>query len=222
MIVPWRGGCPDRERAWRWVRHKYETEFPQWEIIESSTSCTDTEPWIKAHAVRDGLSRCDADTVVIADADVWTDGNGEAVASVESGAVRWAIPFRGVFRLSPEATLKLLAGRRWEDHGLAESAYLGVPGGGIVTMPRQLALEVPFDPRFVGWGGEDTAIGQALWTLAGPPRRVKLPLVHLWHPPQARISRRHGSLESRALEARYIAAANDAAAMRALLDEIEV
>ena len=39
-----------------------------------------------------------------------------------------------------------------------------------------------FDPRFVGWGGEDTSLGAALTTLVGPPARLEASVWHLWHP----------------------------------------
>lgn len=219
VVVPWRPGCPDRERAWAWVRTRYEAEFPDWELIEALDDSDG--PWVKARAVRSGLLACGADVVVIADADCWTDGNAEAVQAVEQGA-GWAMPHQNVVRLTQDATTALLAGAAPGALEFEQRPYRGMIAGGIVILRRDLAFEVPMDPRFIGWGSEDTAWGNALWTLAGRPFRTDEPLYHLWHPPQPRMSRRYGSLESRKLERRYREAGDRPRLMRQLLDEIEV
>ena len=70
-------------------------------------------------------------------------------------------------------------------------------------LPRKLALDIPLDPRFVGWGGEDLAWGYALTTLAGEPWRSDEPLYHLWHPTPARQSRKLGSSENERVRRLY-------------------
>ena len=159
-----------------------------------------------------------ADVVLVADADVWTDDIYEAVAEVQAGAA-WAVPHRGVYRLTEQATRELVLGEPWEHLETVERPYLGVEGGGIVVIHRSLLLQVPLDPRFVGWGQEDESHGIALRTLLGPPWRGKAPLAHLWHPPQSRISRTRGSEEGWRLRRRYLKAQRDPRAMRALLEE---
>lgn len=68
-------------------------------------------------------------------------------------------------------------------------------------------------------GQEDESWAIALATLAGPPWRGEADLIHLWHPPERRMSRRKGSPESWALYHRYREAAGDRAAMKELLKE---
>jgi hypothetical protein len=106
----------------------------------------------------------------------------------------------------------------------AERPYSGVIGGGIVVVPRTTAEQIPPDPRFRGWGGEDESWGYALETLAGPPWRGGYDLIHLWHPPQARRTRAHGSKENTDLAAQYRAARGNRAAMIALMagEQIDV
>lgn len=216
VVVAWRGGCPYRERALAWVRARYAERHPQWELVVAEAP---PGPWVKAEAVMPAIGRTAADIVVIADADVWCDGLGEAVSAVREGAV-WAIPHRTVRRLTEGAVTALLAGTEPPQADVAERPYPGVAGGGYVIAHREVLLSVPLDPRFVGWGQEDEAWATALTCLAGPPWRGEADLIHLWHPPQERLTRRRGSPEGWQLRRRYVRAKHDPSAMRALLNEI--
>lgn len=209
VIVPWAGSCPFRRRALDWVVGRY-----RWPVVIAEGPT----PWVKARAVAPAVAASTADVVVIADADVWAPGIDEAVVAVETGAP-WAVPHRGVFRLSPDGTDNLLDGECWEDQSLDQRPYLGVEGGGIVVAPRETLLDVPLDPRFVEWGQEDESWGIALHHLAGLRYRAKQPLIHLWHPHPPRMDRRHGSIQSRALFRRYLNARRDPAQMRSLIEE---
>ncbi len=68
VVVPWRGGCPHRERAWMWVRQRYYGYG--WKVV---LACMEDGPWIKARAITPALEQMDAKYVVVADADVWCD-----------------------------------------------------------------------------------------------------------------------------------------------------
>jgi hypothetical protein len=175
-------------------------------------------PWCKADAVVDALARTDADTIVIADGDVWCDWVADAVAAVEAGA-RWAVPHGNVCRLAEDATAAVLGG---DAPGVVlpveQAPYLGVPGGGIVVIPAETFWSIPLDPRFLGWGGEDEAWGLALEKLVGSPWRGAMPLYHLWHPPQPRRNRHVGSPQNQALLVRY-QTVRTPDGMRSLVDE---
>lgn len=240
VIVPYRGddGGP-RDRAWAYVQRWWAENHPGWQIIQGAGHLP-PGPWVKAVAVRDALARTDASTLAICDADVVSVGVGLAVEQVASGRAPWAAPHRRVYRLTQDATERVLAGaplpdipertprrrrpgerpRAWRapDFGEIHTAMLG---GGIVVVPRSLYEQAPLDPRYVGFGGEDYAAGRAWSVLAGPPWRGLAPLLHLWHPPQPRITRAVGSRENQALAHRYRAATTPEA-MRALLDEFRV
>lgn len=159
-----------------------------------------------------------AEIVVVADADVWTDGLSAAVRAVEEGAA-WAIPHLFIHRLTEEGTAAVLRGRAWQDQAFEQRPYRGVPGGGIVIARREVLLEVPLDPRFKNWGQEDESWGMALGTLCGLPWRGEAPLLHLWHPPQRRLSRTRGSREGWNLRRRYMRARRDPEEMRQLISE---
>lgn len=159
-------------------------------------------PWRKGVAVADALTRTDADVLVVSDADVVCDDLPDAIAAVVAGAA-WAVPHTRVRRLTTAATDQVLAGAI--PHGpLEERPYRGILGGGIVVLPRDVYVEAPIDPRFVGWGQEDESWGLALSNRYGWPVRGSGDLWHLWHPPQPRTSRGVGSAESLDLFRQYV------------------
>lgn len=214
VLVPWRDvGCPHRSRALAWVlsrlgEHGYTVVVGRHE----------SGGWCKAAAVADALSQTDADTLIVHDADVWTDGLSEATQRVQEGGA-WAVPHRGLHRLTEAATERYVAGETLDGLQLAERAYLGLEGGGVTVVRRDVFEACPIDPRFVGWGGEDESFGFALKCLYGPAWRGKSAMAHLWHPPQRRTTRSFGSLESRELRKRYAKARFDPSAMQSLVKE---
>lgn len=213
VVVPWRGGCEHRERAWRWVQTRYADQHPDWEVLEGHAP---GGPWRKALAVQDGIDRTTADIIVVADADVWCDQLGPALAAVTAGAPA-AIPHSKVHRLTEAETARCIAGGA-PPYNTAEQIRKGMAGGGIMIIRRDAWDLAPMDPRFEGWGQEDASWHLALTVAVGKPVRFCAPLYHLWHPPQLRLNRAVGSDASRALHLRYVAAraSND---MHALLDE---
>lgn len=213
VVVPWRPGDEHREAAWQWVKNRYATQHPTWEVVEGMHL---GGPWCKAEAVADGLRRTTAGTLIIADADVWADNLTETISHVQPGS--WAIPHGLVHRLDQPSTTAVLSGGPLGGT-LAERPYKGHPGGGIVCLHRSDYQTTPLDPRFRGWGSEDDSWAIALTVLLGKPWRGTATLWHLWHPPQERISRVTGSAESAHLFARY-RRARTPKAMTALLEEV--
>lgn len=211
VLIPFAGGCPHRERALEALRGRYT-----WPV----TIAQGNTPWIKAEAVNPAVRASPAEVIVVADADVWHPDVGAAVEAVKQGAP-WAMPHLRVRRLTEQGTADYLAGAEPEGLPLEQRPYLGVEGGGYVVARRETLLEVPYDPRFVGWGQEDVSLGLALRTLVGLPWRGRDSLVHLWHPPQVRMTRKYGNQHGRALWKRYARANGDPGAMRSLLAETD-
>lgn len=174
--------------------------------------------------MQDGLSQVAGDVVVVADADVWCDGLADAVAEVEQGTP-WAVPHHIVHRLSEDATASVFAGASWREQPLCQRPYPGLLGGGFVVVPGEVIPSIPPDPRFTGWGlpgQEDECWAMALTALLGEPHRGQADLIHFWHPPQQRWTRRRGSRESWELRKRYREASADPIAMNDLIEEIRV
>lgn len=198
VVVPYRGGCEHRDAAWAYVRSRWESYgFPV-----HVGGCGGL--WRKAVAVQDAINQTDAEILIVADADVWTDDIGVAVEAVQHEIVHWAVPHHRVARLTEQATRVVL-----DDGPLGgptiERPYPGTVGGGIVVVRRWLWETAPLDPRFIGWGQEDEAWGISLANHGAAPHRNKHGLLwHLWHPPQPRRTRATGSDESVALFRRYI------------------
>lgn len=211
VIVPYRAGCEHRERALAYVTSRYEHPV--------TIAHAPAGPWSKGATVNPAVRASRADILVIADADVWTTGTDAAVDAIAAGA-SWALPHGSVRRLSQPATQLVLDGHPLTDQlELAERAYRGIHAGGILVARRSTLLQIPLDPRFNGWGGEDQAWGYALYTLLGGAWEGHPPLWHLWHPPQERLNRRVGSVASDQLRRRYLKARRDPAVMHALLAE---
>lgn len=217
VLIPWRSAnCRHRDAALHYVLERYAREHADWQVRLGRLPAS--APWVKAHAVADALAGTDADTLIVADADAWSSGLAGAVERVISHAA-WAIPHRGVHRLTAASSAQYVHGARWDALELTERAYLGVEGGGLVVLRRAVYEACPLDPRFEGWGSEDEAWGMALRTLYGPPWRGRAELVHLWHPPPSRATRAWGSIAGRTLRKRYAQARHDEAIMRTLVAE---
>jgi hypothetical protein len=225
VLIPFTGACAHRRAALAWVRARYAQKHPEWQVrsqadLGSSASNGRTEAgFCKAALVKSLIEASDAEIVIVADADVWCEGLSEAVEAVQ-GSAMWAMPHHNLHRLTREATEAVLAGA---DPFTAESEkpYKAMIGGGMVVLRRDVALAVPLDPRFIGWGGEDQAWGLALRRLYGPPWRGTEPMVHLWHPRQWRRTEMGGSWANEELRSRYVAALLSETGMRELLDEIK-
>lgn len=215
VVVPLAGDCSHRLRAWEWCSDR----LPLPPIVADPAE----GPWVKALAVMPAVLASTADVIVMADADVWVPNLPEAVEAVQQG-MEWAVPHRGVHRLTREGTAALYSGSDWATLPLDQNPYLGVEGGGALVARREVLIDVPLDPRFIGWGSEDESWGVALRELHGPPWRPTghAPLIHLWHPPQARRSRARGSAENWALRRRYMQARNNSVAMRRIVKEADV
>lgn len=208
VLIPFHGDCPYRLKALEFTRRQYP-----WPVVV----CSYDGPWSKGAALRPGIEASSADILVVADADCSTSGLPSAIEAVEDGAA-WAMPHRRVVRLTEQGTEIFKATGEY-GHPFDRRPYTGMPGGGMVVARRETLLEVGPDPRFVGWGQEDESWALALTCLVGKPWRGTADLIHLYHPPEPRMSRRKGSPESWALYRRYRDAARDPLAMRSLLKE---
>lgn len=219
VVFPWRAGCPWREASYEWTRARYQSIYPDWEQVEGRSP---DGPFSRAAAILDGASRTNADILVVADADVWCDPSDSIR---HANRVGWAVPHLNIHRLSDDASRRYMAGHPLAGLDLDRSnrqdskPYRGNETGTLVVIRRDVLDIAPPDRRFVGWGQEDNAWGDALNCLIGQPWRGTDDLVHLWHPPQERLNRVVGNEAGRALARRYRRARRQPAQMRALIEE---
>ena len=184
--------CEYRKRIWEFIRKKWETTYPNWKIvIGECNNCEDG--WRKGVAVFDGVSKTDSEFIIVADADVWVS-NLHKYINKNSKVVK---PNRAVYRLTEYASELVLSGKHdinklWKEKSmLLEKPYRQVFGGGLLFLRRDIYIDIPIDPRFCGWGKEDSSWGLALKTLVekGNIGRGQSPLIHLYHPPEPRVKR---------------------------------
>lgn len=219
VLIPFTPGCPHREAAFEWVFRWYSLVLPEWEMILGASP---DGPYSRSSAILDAAASATGDVLVVADADVWCDPHAAVLAALGSG---WAVPHRLIHRLSRRSTDLVLDGEDWRGLPLSEDneqdrlPYPGNDTGTMVVLTRSAFEAAPPDPRFAGWGQEDEAWGMALRTLVGRPWRGTEDLVHLWHPPQERISRRIGNRGNLALLRRYQQAKDRPSRMRPLVAE---
>lgn len=219
VVVPWKPDGGPRDRAWEWVRERYATLYPDWEVVQGTC---EGEEWRKGEAVADALTRATGLTLVIADADCVLPSPAlpEAVEMVTSGKAPWVVPHTMVHRLDRDSTDAVLLSDPATDAlsgDTIRTPYTGYAGGGFVIVDRCAYEAVGGIPRaFIGWGSEDEALALILDTLVGPHGRLPHDLWHLWHPPGQRL----GSPAARANRQRllhYQAAGDDVDAMWALV-----
>lgn len=193
VLIPFGNETPWRKAALEHVRAWYGEVLEGPEIRLGFVA----GQWCKARAVAQALKESTGSILVIADADCVTPGIAQAVRAVQQGAA-WAMPHLKVYRFSQKATREIyrgaspgsLTGRNiWLD----QSPYKGYEGGGITVLRRNVYLDCPLDPAFMGWGQEDEAWALALNGLYGAPWRGRAPLYHLWHEKPPRLSRYAGS-----------------------------
>lgn len=218
VLVPFRGGCPWRERAWAWVHARYEAQG--YDVIVGTTAA---KGFSRTQAILDARTQTDADVLVISDADVFCDGIADAIDQAESHG--WAVPHRLIHRLSEAATHRVLLGDDWRGQSLSQDnpqdrkPYKGHEAGTLLVTTADAFDTAPPDPRFVGWGSEDDAWSLALRSLVGAPWRGDTDLVHCWHPPEPRQSRVVGNPHNARLLRRYRAARRSPQLMAELIEE---
>lgn len=216
VVIPWRPDGQERDTALDYVLGRYRRTNPDWQVRLGGCP---TGPWSKGAALMDAIRSTSAEILVLADADVWSDGLPAAVQAVRDGEP-WAIPHTLVNRLDPAGTTQLLRGE--QPTFFAERPYPGMPGGGLLVLPRAAYLAYPVDPRFHGWGQEDETLGRVLEAVFGPPWRGDADLIHLWHPPAPRLSRSRGNPEGWRLRRRYLKARWNPTELQALIEEARV
>lgn len=207
LIVPLFLDDPEGQRAknWHWLRRYWRVQLPGSEIIigRDEEAETNHTPFSKSVAVNQATRKALGDIFVIVDADVFVPRRAVLLCAKEirhaerRGRRLWFIPYRRVFRLTREASAKILASSPWHPASASEEdvtntgKFDGTPissighwYGAMIQIISRRGFEIVggWDPRFKGWGGEDHAAMVATDTLYGPHKTLPTAVVHLWHP----------------------------------------
>lgn len=229
FLVPWRDDDGTRTPVKEWVLARWRAFYPDAEIIEATDD--GQVPFSKSMAVNAAAAQASGDVLGILDADTWVDPSyvAKALAMIASGRAKWVMPVRQAYRLTERFTRRLLASDPASE--LPRVHYLGGQQVEVVTgavgflhlLPRAAFDAVHgMDPRFRGWGGEDSCFIGAVDTLWGRHTRLEGTAYHLWHP-RPRVGGKRvwpGQVERNSvLMRRYHAAKGSPQLMRALVDE---
>jgi hypothetical protein len=230
LLVPYRADPgSDRAIAWDFCRSWWEQQIPSAEIVLGTDQ---GEPFSKTTAVNDAFSRSSGDVLVVADADCILEPEvvqfGAYLADRHS---RLVVPWGSSIRLTKFYTDLLIAGKI--DIGQAQVSPTDQPrpepitAGMIFVIGRDEFKTVQgMDPRFRGWGHEDTAFQMACETLLGKTSIVREGWVVSLHHPRPKVNgstvwgpEDNGGATTRVFWRQYKNASGRKPAMRALVDQ---
>lgn len=217
VVIPWRGGNPQREHHHRVIRDHLRTLLPDAHHLDADSG---HQPFNRAASRNHGVrlaEQAGADVVVVCDADtlVQPDPLHEAIAAAGDG--RLHLPYTRYRGLTREGTEAWLSNRPDIDSMPTEDETTWSTGGVLVIRTDAWWRAGGQDERFTGWGAEDSAYRIACDALLGPTVRHEGTIHHLWHP----VVRTQDPLypANMALAHRYDAAEGDPDAVRAIVGE---
>lgn len=178
IVIPYRGGQNDRERAFRHTRQHLASCLPEASI---ETADSGHEKFNRAASRNRGVREAESRVVVVCDADTLPEAQAlsEAVDSAEDG--RLHLPHTYFLSLSPEHTDAIID-RNIGLRAMKPEFVVNTAVGGCLVMTREAYLSVQQDEEFRTWGGEDVAFKFACDTLLGETVRHSGKMFGLWHP----------------------------------------
>ena len=255
ILVPFGGEDPGRLEALKWLLAYYRAQLPAAEIVLGSDKASKRswhnkkpKPFSKAVALNNAFAKSHGDILILLDSDaILADGVIEHCAERlraqrRAGVRSYFIPYQHLFRLTREATKRILASDPAHPLVLPDppppSDVEGRDGSGPINtfgamcqiVPREAFILVGgFDTRHRGWGSDDHDMVLALNELWGHFKTTPNDILHLWHPrimagdgAAWRVRMWQNQLEpnmNQALAARYSKAVGHPDVMRALVDE---
>lgn len=217
VVIPWRGGQPDRERHHETVRAHLRELLPDaWHIDADSGH----HPFSRAGSRNRGVQLAQdvgADVVVLCDADTLPEREPllAAIGSAHDGLLH--LPYTHFRGLSQNGTRAYLGGTPG-DACEVELETTWSTGGVLVLQPSAWWRMGGMDERFRSWGMEDTAARVACDALLGPTVKHEGTIHHLWHPSE--IDPTSPLYQANlALMARYVAAEGNPDAVRPIVAE---
>lgn len=185
FLVPFRDADGTRTRAKEWILARWAHFYPDAEFCIAPDDGVD--PFNKSLAVNKAAEQAAGDVFVILDADTWLEPKWFESGLSMLKRYPWVIPARKSFRLTRQATEEILAlppdgemPRLANRRSVVEQS--GPVVGFIHIVPRAGFESVyGMDPRYRGWGGEDSSFVRALDVVWG--RHIQLPgaVRSLWH-----------------------------------------
>lgn len=180
-----------RDLLWRYARHRWMRDHPDWPIFEGEHL---DGPFNRSAAINAAARDAgDWDVAVVIDADVVIDPEQVRVAVHNAHHTgRLTFPYQRYVPLGEQITNEILdrgTDRDWvkgvdRRHGVMDARVGKAHVSSVVVVPRRLWDDVGgFDERFEGWGCEDVAFAHACDAVGGGIDRIDGDVFHLWHPP---------------------------------------
>jgi glycosyltransferase involved in cell wall biosynthesis len=186
ILVPFRDSDGSRSHLINYLRPRWESSMPDAEIIVAEDD--GESPFSKTIAVNNAFRQSTSDVIVILDADCWVEPDilRRAAKVINTGKAPWVRPCNKVNRINQRTTDRLLG----------RAAHFGFPTitsnmteritpvvGLVCVVPRTAFLKAGgMDPRFRGWGWEDTAWNWMIDGIHGKAQIWNYSVNHLWHP----------------------------------------
>lgn len=183
-LVPWRSQDPARIRAWEFC--KREWELMGVEVCEGVDA--EDGPFNTARAANNAFLKSTKPYVMTMGADCIPDRQAveESLHKIKTEGLNWVPMFDKTSYFDESATNRIFETKRWWDE--QTDPKFDVPfQTGVMFMKREVYEEAGgHDERFTGWGGEDAAFRQVIYTLNGNSDPLPLTLKCLWHDPGRR------------------------------------
>lgn len=217
VVIPWRGGQPDRDRHHETVRAHLRALLPDAWHIDADSGHT---PFSRAGSRNRGVQLAQdvgADVVVLCDADTLPEREPllAAIESAHDGLLH--LPYTHFRGFSHSGTRAYLGGTP-EDACEVELETTWSTGGVMTITPDAWWRMGGMDETFRSWGMEDTAARVACDAILGPTVRHDGTIYHLWHPSE--IDPSSPSYQANmARMARYVEAEGKPDAVRAIVAE---
>lgn len=206
IVVPWRPGDPQREKAWAWCREWWEQfEWPIFEVTHPPPA-----PFNRAWCINEGARRAwPWDVLIAIDADVFEEDPEQVRDGVRRALDhgRLTIPHTSGHDLNNHGTSLLLRGAEGWQKALAKRRAVCTSRVWIMRCDLFAAVG-GFDERFRGWGFEDVAAFHSMRNLRGVDQPTEGGIAyHLWHRPSFGPARRTPEWAAgNALAERYLTA----------------
>lgn len=179
VLIPWRGGDPQREDVWKYIRRR-------WEFLGVELCVGEDDfggPFNCSRALNRAFAVSTRPYVMQFGADCLPDPEAiEAGYEYLTAGQPWVPLFENVDYYNEYDTRLILGHNFWpREREVDENLHVPFQTG-VMAMQRDVFLETGgSDERFEGWGGEDSAFRRTVWLLHGGGTPQPFTLKCLWH-----------------------------------------
>lgn len=206
-LIPFRGDGAQRDRLWEHCKRIWDALPVELVVGEDAGD----GPFNISRAFNDAARKATGDVFVLYGADQLPDLERITWADEQLGVHAWCALYAATGAYNAGDTAAILQGA---DPSVLPFDQWAPFCTAIIGVRRD--AWIPFDERFIGWGGEDTAWRLALNVLYGDTPEPSGTLRCLYHESASREHTAHNF----GLLGEYIACEDDPTRMRALLDRI--